>query len=82
VEARRVLRLPHFLGSRLTDDGEVVSLMRQTVPLTGRGGPLGCETSRLPHFVDNRLTDGGELVVLTRRPGPFTPRKIPGIHFC
>jgi hypothetical protein len=32
---------------------------------TGRGGPLGCETSRLPHFLDNQLTDGGEVVSLT-----------------
>jgi hypothetical protein len=28
--------------------------------VTGRGGPLGCETSRLPHFLDNLLTDGGK----------------------
>jgi hypothetical protein len=34
-------------------------------PVTGRGGPLGCETSRLPHFLGNRLTDGGEVVSLT-----------------
>jgi hypothetical protein len=49
--------------------------------LTGREGPLGCETSRFPHFLDNRLINGGEVVSLTRRP-PFTPRKIPGTHFC
>jgi hypothetical protein len=53
---------------------------RKAIPVTGRGGPHGCEMSRLPHFLDNRLTDGGE-VSLTRRP-PFTPRKIPGINFC
>jgi hypothetical protein len=52
----------------------------KAIPVTGRGGPHGCETSRLPHFLDNRLTDGGE-VSLTRLP-PFTPRKIPGTHFC
>jgi hypothetical protein len=51
------------------------------IPVTGRGGPLGCETLRLPYFLDNRLTDGGKVVSLTRRP-PFTPRKIPGTHFC
>jgi hypothetical protein len=36
------------------------------IPITGRGGPQGCETSRLPHFLDNRLRDGGEVVSLTR----------------
>jgi hypothetical protein len=51
------------------------------IPVTGREGPEGCETSRLPHFPDNRLTDGGEVVSPTRRP-PFTPRKIPDTHFC
>jgi hypothetical protein len=44
------------------------------VPVTGRGGPWGCETSSLPHFLDNRLTDGGEVVSLTRRP-PFTSQE-------
>jgi hypothetical protein len=52
----------------------------QAIPVTGREGPKGCETSRLPHFLDNRLTDGGE-VVSHRRRLPFTPRKIPGTHF-
>jgi hypothetical protein len=52
------------------------------IPVTGREGPYGCETSRFPHFLlDSRLTDGGEVVSLTRRP-PFTPRTIPGTHFC
>jgi hypothetical protein len=53
----------------------------KAIPVTGHGGPKGCETSRLPHFLDNRLTDGAEVVSLTRRP-PFTPRNIPGTHFC
>jgi hypothetical protein len=53
----------------------------KAIPVTGREGPEGCETSRLPHFLGNRLTDGGEVVSLTRRPA-FTPRKIPGTHFC
>jgi hypothetical protein len=53
----------------------------KAIPVTGREGPYGCETSRLPHFVDSRLTGGGEFVSLTRR-SPFTPRKIPGTHFC
>jgi hypothetical protein len=46
------------------------------IPATGRGGPLGCDTSRY-----NRFTDDGEVVSLKRRL-PFTPRKIPGTHFC
>jgi hypothetical protein len=37
------------------------------VPVTGREGPEGCETSRLPHVLDNRLIDGGEVVSLTHR---------------
>jgi hypothetical protein len=53
----------------------------KAIPVTGREGPWGCETSRLSHFLDNWLTDGGEVVSLTCRP-PFTPRKIPGAHFC
>jgi hypothetical protein len=53
----------------------------KNIPVTGRGGPQGCETSRLPHFLGNRLTDVGKVVSLTRRP-PFTPRKIHGINFC
>jgi hypothetical protein len=45
----------------------------KAIPVTGREGPYGCETSRLPHFLDNRLTDGGKVVSLTRPP-PFTPQ--------
>jgi hypothetical protein len=26
------------------------------VPVTGRGGPWGCETSRIPHSLGNRLS--------------------------
>jgi hypothetical protein len=53
----------------------------KAVPVKGREGPWGCETSMLPHFLGIRLTSGGEVVSPTRRP-PFTPRKIPGTHFC
>jgi hypothetical protein len=53
----------------------------KAIPVTGRGGPYGCEISRLSHFLDNRLTDGGEFVSLTRQM-TFTLRKIPGTHFC
>jgi hypothetical protein len=43
-------------------------------PVTGRGGPEGCERLRLPHFLDNRLTDGGEVVSITHRP-PFNSQE-------
>jgi hypothetical protein len=46
----------------------------KAIPVTGRGGPQGCETSRLPHFLDNRIKDGGKVVSLTRRPS-FIPQK-------
>jgi hypothetical protein len=46
----------------------------KAIPLTGRKGPPGCETSRFPHFLDNRPTDGGKVVSLMRRP-PFTPQE-------
>jgi hypothetical protein len=53
----------------------------KAIPVTGRRGPQGCETSRLTYFPDNRLIDGGEVVILTLWP-PLTPRKIPATHFC
>jgi hypothetical protein len=40
----------------------------KAIPVTGREGPYGYETSKLPHFLDNRLIDGGKVVSLTRRP--------------
>jgi hypothetical protein len=46
----------------------------KAIPVTGHGGPYGCETLRVPHYLDNRLTDGGEVVSLMRRP-PFTPHE-------
>jgi hypothetical protein len=66
------------MDNRLTDGGEVVTLTLQAVPVTpvtGRGGPLDCETSRLPHFIDSRLTDGGEFVSLRRRPAARYPQE-------
>jgi hypothetical protein len=33
----------------------------KAVPITGRGGPQGCEISRFSHFLDNWLTDGSEI---------------------
>jgi hypothetical protein len=43
------------------------------IPVTGRGGPWGCERSRLPHYLDKRLKDGSK-VVSPMRPPHFTPR--------
>jgi hypothetical protein len=52
----------------------------KAIPVTGREGPQGWETSRVPHYLDNRLTYGGKVVSLTHQPLP--PKKIPGTHFC
>jgi hypothetical protein len=57
-----------------------MSLKGKAIPVTGRGGPDGCETLRLPHSLDNRLTDGGKLSAL-RADRPLPPMKIPGTHF-
>jgi hypothetical protein len=43
------------------------------IPVTGRGGPQGCERLRLSHYFDKRLTDGSKVVSPTRLPH-FTPR--------
>jgi hypothetical protein len=43
------------------------------IPVTGRGGPCGCETSRISHFLDIRLADGGEAVSLA---GHFSPQEV------
>jgi hypothetical protein len=56
------------VGPAVIFEGKKVKLS----PVTGRGGPQGCETSRLPHFLDNRLTDGSEVVSLSRLP-PLPP---------
>jgi hypothetical protein len=46
----------------------------KAIPVTGREGPWGCETSKLPHFLDNQLIDGGVVVCLMRQP-LFTPQE-------
>jgi hypothetical protein len=57
----------HCISIKIYENGKAV-------PVTGRGGPLGCERSRLSHFPDNPLTDGDEVTSLTRR-SPFTPQE-------
>jgi hypothetical protein len=44
----------------------------KAIPVTGRGGSEGYETSKLSHFLHNRLTDDSQIVSLTRQP-PITP---------
>jgi hypothetical protein len=46
----------------------------RAIPITGRGGPWGCEALRVPHYLDNRLTDGGKVGSIMCRP-PFTPQE-------
>jgi hypothetical protein len=58
----------------ITELASYVKVKGEAIPITGRGGPEGCETSKLSHFLDSRLTGGGEIVSLTRGP-PFTPQK-------
>jgi hypothetical protein len=48
-------------SKRPVSQAMMVKYKGNAIPVTGRGGPYGCETSRLPHFQNNRLTDGGEL---------------------
>jgi hypothetical protein len=57
-----------------------VEILCKIIPVTGRGGPQGCETLRLTHFLDNWLTDGSEVVSFMHQL-PFAPRKIPGTLF-
>jgi hypothetical protein len=73
---------PTFSRHRLTGGGEVVSVTRQAIPATGRGGPLGSETSSLPHFYKIGSQMSVRLAALRAGRPPFTPRKIPGTHFC
>jgi hypothetical protein len=36
----------------------------KAIPVTGSGGPQGCERLKLPDFLVNWLTDDGEVVSL------------------
>jgi hypothetical protein len=46
----------------------------KAIPVTGRGGLKGCETSRLPDLLDNQITGGSGVVSLMRQQ-PFTPQE-------
>jgi hypothetical protein len=52
----------------------------KNVPVAGRGGLWGSETSRPQYFLESRLTDGGAVSLTLRH--AFTSREIPGSHFC
>jgi hypothetical protein len=55
----------------------------KAIPVTGHGGPYGCEIMSIRHCLDNRLTDGGKVVGIARRPR-FTHQKpfsASGTHF-
>jgi hypothetical protein len=58
-----------FIGKAISNP-----LKRKTIPVTGRGGLWGSETSRLPHFRINWLTDDGKIVGISRRP-PSTAKE-------
>jgi hypothetical protein len=51
------------------------TIIIKAIPVTGRGGPQGCETSRLPHFLVNRLANGGEVATLTVRLAALYPQE-------
>jgi hypothetical protein len=81
-----IINIPDDRFFELVDIGQRVK--GKDIPVTGHGGPKGCERSRLPNYLDKRLTDGSKVVSPTPRPH-FTPRflvffffKIPGTHFC
>jgi hypothetical protein len=54
----------------------------KAIPVTGGGGPKGCEMSRLPYFLDNWFTDGGEVVSLySPACHPLPPERFLGLIF-
>jgi hypothetical protein len=57
------------------------NMFKKASPVTGHGGPYGCEILRFPPFLDSQLTDGDEVVSFACQL-PFTPRKILGSHTC
>jgi hypothetical protein len=63
----------------------LLTFIIEDIPVTGRGGLLGCEMLRISHCLDSPLTAGGKDVGPTHRPR-LTPQKYyfssPGSHFC
>jgi hypothetical protein len=49
----------------------------KVIPVTGHGGPWGCETLRPPHILESLLTDGGEVVSLTH---PLPPGRLVSVR--
>jgi hypothetical protein len=48
------------------------SIVSKDIPVTGHGGPKGCERLRLPHYLGKRRLDGGKVVSPTLPPGFFS----------
>jgi hypothetical protein len=65
-----------FLDRRWAYSSNYQVKKNEAIPITGRGGLLGCEMLRTPHCLDNWLTNCGKVVSLTHR-----PRSNPQKHF-
>jgi hypothetical protein len=66
-------------------DNSIKFKAKLSIPVTGRGGLLGCEMLRIPHCIDSRLTIGGEVVNPTHRPRSTLQKhyfSASGAHFC
>jgi hypothetical protein len=72
VSRSRIVEL--YLHSSISLHSIVPNNLSKAIPVTGHGGPWGCETLRAPYYLDSWVTDGGKVVSLTRRP-PFTPQE-------
>jgi hypothetical protein len=60
-------------------------IVSKAIPVTYRGGLLGCKMLRIPHCLDNRLTDGVKFVSPTCRPLLYSPETLFyafRTHFC
>jgi hypothetical protein len=72
--------------TKWNEHSDQMEVKGKDIPVSGRGGPEGCERLRFPHYLDKQLIDGGKVVSPTRLPH-VTPQvslflKIPGTHFC